>query len=399
MLEAIDVKIENLVLDPNNPRFVKDFNIEDTVPEDQLEASEEKTLTYFRLDKPTSDEEVTNSQDLYLSMLNIGFVPIDRVVIRKIANSKKYLVIEGNRRISTVKKLLALLDDENVETKTKDKINKHLESFKVIPCKLLDTDGYTAEEVSHRISILLGLRHHGSLLEWEPLPRAFNIYTEYMNLDGVKRTEFKVDKSSIDDVSARLSIPAQKVRSALKTYIAYLQLCETNSSVKDRHYSLIEAAVTNRHMAQYYLNTDSITYHMDDESLVRLDELCQFDRRDSLKANEKKIIEKPQSIGKFASLLRRMNEQSHAESRNYISSQIDQVLNEESDLTLEQANDNVTSYLNRIRWVEATNVLLDKQQNKLNIEDYTGTGNDRAEREALSTTLKKLRRVIEFEAD
>lgn len=399
MLNAIDVKIEDLVLDPNNPRFVKDFKIEERVPEDKLVESEERILSYFSIDKPRSDEEVTNAFDLYESMLNIGFVPIDRVVVRKVEDTKKYLVIEGNRRVSTVKKLLALLqDDSTAVTKQKDKIRKHVESFQVIPCKLIETEGLTEEQISHNIAVLLGLRHHGSLLEWDPLPRAYNIYSEYMILDGVPRTEFKVDKKSIDDVSARLSIPSAKVRTALKTYVAYLQLCEANPSVKDKHYSLIEAAVTNRYLSQYYLNTDTLTYQLDDESIVKFDELCQFEKRDDSQYKGKKIVNKPQAIGRFASLLKRMNEQEHNESRLYISSQIERLLDEDSELTLEQANDNVTNYLNRIRWVEATETLLAKQEGKLEVSDYTGVGNDRAEREAISATLKKLRRIIEPEA-
>ena len=395
MLFQKDIKIEDLILDPNNPRFTNNFDVNNDkiVPDDKLIHSEIKTLQKFNLNKPRSGEEFTNTHDLYLSMLDIGFVAIDQVVVKEISNTSKYLVIEGNRRISTVKKLLMLLkDNSNADLKTRQKIEKHLSSFEEIPCKVIITKDKEPEQISNYISIILGLRHHGSLLEWEPLPRAYNIYSEYMNLDGVTKTEFKIDKKSIDEVSARLSIPETKVRKALKTYIAYMQLCKSYPSVKDKHYSLIEAAVTNSYLSRFYIKIDSLSYNLDDESILRIDELCQFDTRDDNKYEGIKIISDPKQINSFANLIKRMNEQESEHKKKYIEDQIENVLTEKT--SLDDANDKIIAFLNKAEWVETTKKLLTKQCKKLDFNEYTGSGNERAEREEVSKKLKSIRAFI-----
>lgn len=402
MLSTLDIKIEDLILDPNNPRFVRDFSENARVPEEELVASEKETLKNFSIDLPDSDEDTTNSHDLYKSMLNIGYVAIDRVVVRRIADTDKYLVIEGNRRISTVKKLLQALDSSDDSLlpgkkygANKEALERHRASLELIPCKVLETQGVSTEEVARRISLILGIRHHGSLLEWEPLPRAYNIYNEYMNIDGASNDDFRVDNKKIEDVSARLSIEAAKVRSALKTYIAYLQLSEHNPAVKDRHYSLIESAVNSKPLSSNYLESNKLSYRLEDESLERMDELCQFAVRDNSNFSGKKIIADPKAMNRFGQLIKKQHEQQHAEATNYIKSQVDQLLDQESELTLEQALDNVTDYVNRTKWVEAVDALLDQREQKLEFSDYTGTSNDLAAKESLKVTLSKIIKVID----
>ena len=62
-----------------------------------------------------------------------------------------------------------------------------MSSFTNINCMLLDTSDLSQDQIEHKITVILGIRHHGSLLEWEPLPRAFNIYTEYMLEGEIKK--------------------------------------------------------------------------------------------------------------------------------------------------------------------------------------------------------------------
>lgn len=395
MLNAIDVDVSDLVLDPNNPRFVKDLTIIEKVPEDALVESEVNTLRRFNFETDPKDEDVTNTNDLYKSMRSIGYVPIDRVVVRRIQGTNKFLVIEGNRRISTVKKLLKMLEPEaQVSAVRRKEIELNRKSFETIPCKLMDTDGLSEDEVSHRISVILGIRHHGSLLEWDPLPRAYNIYNEYMNLGPTRSDSFVFDNKQMGEVSARLSISSADVKKALKTYIAYLQLGKLNPAVEDRHYSLIESAVTNGPMMSYYLKVDNGSYELDEDSLEKLNSLCQFQERDNASSNVKKIINDPKAMGRFGMLIKKLEEQAHPEARNYVYSQVTQVLDEENVLTLEQAIDNATSYVNRSRWVEAVDKLMVERESKLKFEDYTGTANDLAAKESLKTTLLKLRRAI-----
>src|SRR6516225_710476 len=109
MLKEIQVPIEALLLDPNNPRFICNLTQPAKVADSDIESQQEATLKRFdRNPDPTDpDFDVTNIKDLYDSMLRIGFVAIDRIVVRSIkGRSDKFLVLEGNRRIAAVKSIL-----------------------------------------------------------------------------------------------------------------------------------------------------------------------------------------------------------------------------------------------------------------------------------------------------
>ena len=254
MLKEIPVSIEDLLLDPNNPRFIVDLREIRNIPDEKIEEKQENILNRFDHHRSRTDKEsdVTNIKDLYDSMRDIGFVEIDRVVVRHLKEVNKYLVIEGNRRISTVKKILMHLPDpEKTKPSERRKLESLMSSFTNINCMLLDTSDLSQDQIEHRIAVILGLRHHGSLLEWEPLPRAYNIFTEYMS-EEPSSSNFEFDNIKTRNVANRLSIPRGDVKKALQTYIAYLQLSDRFSDVKDRHFSLIESTITNRFLYGSY---------------------------------------------------------------------------------------------------------------------------------------------------
>ena len=394
MLTDIDIPIENLVLDPNNPRFAKDFKLEAVTTEEHLVASERETIDRFTLDDSASEDATTSTADLCRSMMDIGYVAIDRVVVRKIAGTDKYLVIEGNRRISTVKKLLLKLKNQDWPHEKLEKVSKHQKSFQVIPCKLISADINSCADIQHSIAVILGIRHHGSLLEWEPLPRAYNIYSEYIHLSDGDSSPFTIDNRKITEIASRLSISTTKVRSALQTYIAFLQLSRAVPSVKSKHYSLIEAAVSNRSLRAAYINQSSVTYEIDQESVDRLNTLLQFDIRDSTDYTGKKIVRDPSGVRAFGVLIQKKTEAEHPATREFIQSQIDDVLDLNNETSIDDANDCVTEHLNRVKWVDTINHLLDDRESKLPVEEFTGIGNDLAALHQLRQRLERIKRIL-----
>jgi len=127
--------------------------------------------------------------------------------------------------------------------------------------------------------------------------------------------------------------------------------------------------------------------------------LCQFQDRDDSSSSRKKIINDPKTMRRFGTLIKKLEEQDHTEARNYINSQVEQVLDEENEKTVEQALDNVTSYINRSRWVDAVTALIGERESKLEFAEYTGLSNDLAAKDALKVTLQKLRRAIAFDSE
>lgn len=396
MLTDINVLVDDLMLDPNNPRFVKDFNINALVADEKVESKQSDIMKLFKKTTTTDDEDVTNISDLYQSFMTIGFVAIDRIVVRKLANTDKYLVIEGNRRVSTIKHIIS--DYINKRDDFKDSTRRQqLEPLitslgSPIKCILLETDGVSAEETQHRISVILGLRHHGSLLEWEPLPSAYNIYKEYMNTAPITST-FSFTASKVNDVAHRLSIKNTEVKSALKTYIAYTQLANVYK-IKEKHYSLIEAGVNNTKLSHEFIKSNNDTFQLDEVSLDNMNKACQFDKRD-LAGDHRKILNEPKSFNILGKIFEKKQAANHEAFKQYTSDLISRVLNENDlEMKLETALDDIVDYENRTQWVDAVEKLLKSQEKNLAISEYTGIGNDKGNKDELKKTLSPLVRMM-----
>ena len=89
-LTPVEVRLEDLFLDPNIPRFVgSEWTY---VPDDEAVETAAQTRATRRL---IENHEVDKLRQI---MEANGFLPIDRVVVRAVADGK-YIVLEGNRRI------------------------------------------------------------------------------------------------------------------------------------------------------------------------------------------------------------------------------------------------------------------------------------------------------------
>lgn len=406
MLQEIQVPIENLMLDPNNPRFISSLAESAKVSDKDIEEKQEQTLRRFSR-KPTAEDPEFDARDildLYESMCRIGYVGIDKIVIRPIKGSKKYLVLEGNRRIATVKNILSDYEKKisPLDKPSKRKIiESHMSSFQTITAMLLDIKGLSKEEIDHKVAILLGIRHHGSLLSWELLPRAFNIYTEYM--EEVPQIEtFEFDNSKSRAVAERLCIQPTDVKNALRTYVAYLQLRERFPAIQDDHYSLVESGIQDKRLRNGYLKVSDKTFELDEESLSKINALCQFDTRDSKNPerttnNKKKILNDPKQFKSFARLVDRMQNANHPAIKSYAIALIQRVENEEDlEMTLDQAVDELTDFERRTKWAEAIGKLLDKQKTDLPIHNYKGEGTDRGYKEELKKDFERLRSIMKI---
>ncbi|MDE1712008.1 ParB/Srx family N-terminal domain-containing protein (plasmid) [Chromobacterium amazonense] len=166
-LTPIDLSLDQLFLDPNNPRFVKDDSVFIPDPEIHLEQHQQNArstlIRYFDVDK------------LRLSMESNGYLPIDRVIVRKI-NDDIYLVLEGNRRICAAK-TIGRYDSEGKETSI-----EVLSSLEKIPCLL-----YTGED-EKAAWIFQGIRHISGIAEWSAYNKA-KLLVEQMESEELNLTE------------------------------------------------------------------------------------------------------------------------------------------------------------------------------------------------------------------
>lgn len=151
-LQPIDLLLDNIFLDPNNPRFVS--MRWKNVPDNRIN----DILVQKEVQKKMEDNFSIDS--LVINMEINGFLPIDRVIVRRFAEDK-YVVLEGNRRMCAAKILRQrfLENNENVASEVIESINE-------IPCLL-----YTGSD-SEASWIFQGLRHIMGIQEWSAFNKA-----------------------------------------------------------------------------------------------------------------------------------------------------------------------------------------------------------------------------------
>ncbi len=228
--KEVDLPLESLLLDPNNPRFSKTKDLE-TLEKNFGDADVQENA-YEEMLKPSNNFEIEELAD---SIRTKGFYPVDKIFVRAIKN--KYLVVEGNRRVTAIKYLL-----KKGKSKIKKyKLEKGLEtSFKKIKCVDL------TEDTEDDINLILGLRHHGSIKEWKVWPASFNLFNRYMKEfskeNGTEEMDvdsFVLDKDIQDRVADMFSIKSEIVKERVQAYRVYVQLYNSNANFNDNKFSMI----------------------------------------------------------------------------------------------------------------------------------------------------------------
>ena len=106
-LTPLKVKLDQLLLDPNNPRFAELGEKIDQVPENRFAEDKVQKAAFDKMKTPKFN--VTELRD---TIKELGFLPMDRIVVRLWRGSdepKQYVVIEGNRRVTPPTAIAALV--------------------------------------------------------------------------------------------------------------------------------------------------------------------------------------------------------------------------------------------------------------------------------------------------
>lgn len=150
-LTEVNLSLDVIFLDPNNPRFVNEnwTIVSDTdIDKDSVQESTlQRMIREFNVDKLKNNMEIN------------GYLPIDRVIVREFTDGK-YVVLEGNRRISAAKLLKQLIESD---VEYPDHV---VQSLQIIPClQYLGTE-------SNAAWIFQGLRHIAGVFEWSAYSKA-----------------------------------------------------------------------------------------------------------------------------------------------------------------------------------------------------------------------------------
>ena len=198
-----------------------------------------------------------------------GFMPgTAPIIVKNIKKTKKYKVIEGNRRLTAIKYILN--DKDNLD----HSVLKSLEKIEVKEFCYKENRSISEEEA---IDILLGSIHLKGLLEWGPIEKSLYVFRSYMR-ELIKEFEYKTDFYYVDSIAKRISkyfnYKPKDVQNMLKIYRVYEQLKMHDYPVKPFHYSLIELAVTNQALRTHYFELHKNRYHFSVVGLERFAGLC-----------------------------------------------------------------------------------------------------------------------------
>lgn len=166
-LSPIPLALDQLLLDPNNPRFSELGEELNTIPENRFFESKIQSTT-----KEKMKSSIFDVSELKDTIKTVGFLPMDRIVVRKWRGTAtdgidRYVVIEGNRRITALKWLIDL-HENGKETFSEEQLN----NLTQLDGLLLD-DKMAPETAT---LILPGLRHVSGVKEWGAYQKAKAIH-------------------------------------------------------------------------------------------------------------------------------------------------------------------------------------------------------------------------------
>jgi hypothetical protein len=246
-LERINVRLEQVYLDPNNPRFGDS--------KDKKESRfTEAALQQRAAEKLERDPGVS---DLVQSIHSSGFLPVDSIVVRELSPDT-FVVVEGNRRICAMRRLHA--DNLANEIELSPKTAASIAQFDVLVYRGSDPD------IAWRIQ---GLRHILGIKSWGPLQEAMSLEKRLEQLR--KAHQGKGRPPGIPAVARAIGVSPARAATLVRSLRGYMQAkkeCEQGERIDLDHFSTFSEAVFRREVLQHWLGWN--------------DDVSRFERVDNL---------------------------------------------------------------------------------------------------------------------
>lgn len=194
-LTPLDLPLEKLCLDPNNPRFI-DENMMRRIPEGNVH---EPAVQSRALERILHDRyEVAQLRE---SIENVGFLPVDRLVVVQLPDIDRYMVVEGNRRLAA----LMLVHDALINREI-DLPAEVQHSIEVVPVVVIEDPDKRARD--HFARVLQGVRHLSSIKQWGPYQQAQLVATMIR------------DHKRLAEIKGVLGLSTARINSLRRVYFA-----------------------------------------------------------------------------------------------------------------------------------------------------------------------------------
>ncbi len=234
---------KDLLFDPNNFRFQDAENFV-YAQKDRFQEESVQNRAYQRLRR---DESLIA---LKKSILENGYIPVERLVVRLFDKGPKYVVLEGNRRLAAVK---WIVEDHEAGSAIKSKV---LESIDRLPVIIVDdTDG--SDEMFQYS--LMGIRHVSSIKQWGGYQRSKLISTMKDSSD-----------LELSEIADRLGLTAHEVNRRYRAFKALEQMMsdeEYSTFAKPTMYPLFHEAVSLSAVKEW-LSWNDDKYQFEDEEAL-----------------------------------------------------------------------------------------------------------------------------------
>lgn len=241
--EFTEVNAADLLFDPGNPRFGG--------------KSEQHTLSEIENQQERIQKILEGDPHYALRLLESfrknGFIRYEPLVVRKMG--KKYVVIEGNRRLAAVRHIL-----QNVDGSFPPDL---IQKFKKIPVLVF----HQAEDQSHirDMRVYLGVRHLFGFKDWPAESKATFLDEQIKSSDDLERTvdELGIKKSAV----RRYLVPYRMIRKARQHL----------KGVSDQEFWTLGEALTRSGIPEYIeLEVNPDTLEVEKFNLAKLKRLIDF---------------------------------------------------------------------------------------------------------------------------
>ena len=215
------LSLRSLNLDPNNYRF-RDSELYSPVLESEAISPEVQRRTAVLI----AGKSYENLKDLIDSFRKNGFLPVDQIQVKRIDDSGKFLVVEGNRRIAALKHLQSRYESEGFDIGRLDP-----EIFSKVPVIY-----YNDADESHHL-VLMGLKHISGNKKWPAINQAELI-----------RTLHDQHQLSIVAICQSIGIAQNEVTATLQTLalIDHYKNSIYGDQFKSDKYSIFREIIRNR---------------------------------------------------------------------------------------------------------------------------------------------------------
>lgn len=269
-LSTVTVFIENLLLDPNNPRFADISDESLNIPEARYSDNDIQKLAFDKMMNPKFDV-----QQLANSIETVGFLPVDNIVTKQVGETDTYVVVEGNRRATAIKYIIKQKNNGN--STVSDEILLSLQKINVL---VVDN----AEDQSENIGkIIQGIRNVSGIKEWDAYQKA-----QFIN-EMIEKGKEPIT------ISNMIGMSVKEVNRYYKTYRAMIQFkkdVEFGNAWKHSYFSHFDELLK-RPVLRNHFGWDEDKYQFNKQNEIRrFYEWMIPDEEDKTALNDAKDVRK-----------------------------------------------------------------------------------------------------------